>query len=153
MFAAEAGAGCAHRAHGAPRFAELVPGAAGAGAGGGDAHRRGLPRDVVHAHDVGAEPDGDGVRRRRRFLAIADGQSVCRLAHLGEEPLPGGADDDGAAERAQRIEVREQRDVVLGLLGEAEPGSIQMRSAAIPARRAASMRAASSSRTSATTSA
>ena len=91
--------------------------------------------------------------RGRRGLAVVHTSRRAVLAgeEAAEEGLPARPHQQPEAEGLQAAEPGEERPVVLGLLGEPEPGSSTIRSSGMPAARAASTRWESSARTAATT--
>ena len=77
---------------------------------------------LVHADRPGALVGGDGGDRGGGGVALAGGRRGALGAREdpAEEPLAGGGDQDRVAQLAQPVEAGEERQVVLGVLGEAE---------------------------------
>ena len=80
--------------------------------------------DLVHAHRPGARLGGQGGDGGGGRVALAGGRGrgVGARQHPAEEPLAGRGDEQGVAEAQQAVEAGEQREVVVGVLGEAEAG-------------------------------
>jgi hypothetical protein len=109
---------------------------------------------VVHPHTPGAglgSQHRGGQRGGVALLGRAQGV-VGGGEQAAQEGLAGGADEHRQTEADDPVEAGEQRPVVLGALGEAEPGSRTSCSGATPAATTSSTRAVSSAQTSVTTS-
>ena len=90
--------------------------------GAGDPYRVGGGPHLVHPDRPGARVGGERGDGGGGGVALARGRRARPRAgqDAAEEPLAGGGDQQRVAEGAQPVEVGQERQVVLGVLGEAE---------------------------------